>query len=241
MQTTPPKLIVTRPVETGAAFADKVEAACGYEIWRILSPGLKVIPLDAVLPNSIDHVIFTSAQGVAQAQRLNVPFSAHAWCVGRRTAEAAKALGFAVTVAGGDALQLLMTLQDARPSGTLLHIAGVHTQGDIAGNLQNAGLHCAAIAAYDQQVQEPTLPLLDALSGDQPVVIPLFSARSSLILTGTTWRAPVHVIAISQAVADAVTDWGADTVQTALRPDEISMITVTCRTLDRLKDGMSVT
>ena len=241
MQTMPPQLIVTRPIQTGESFARKVEQACGYKICTVLSPGLEVVPLNTTLPANVQHVIFTSAQGVAQAKRLLVPPAAHAWCVGRRTAEAAQALGFKVTVGGGDAVQLLHTMQDSQPVGPIVHIAGVHTRGDIAGTLRTAGMNCTAVAAYDQRVLAPKKVLVQALSGDQPVVIPLFSIRSGLTLTAIDWRAPVHVVAISQAVADSVTDWGADTVQVAERPDENSMITVTCRTLDRLKDGVSVT
>lgn len=241
MQTIPAQLIITRPIETGAAFAKKVQKACGYDVPNILSPGLAVVPVKARLPKSFDHVIFTSANGVAQARRLGITRSVKAWCVGSRTADAARALGFETIVGGGDVAQLFETLVEARPKGKIVHLAGQHTRGDIAGKLSAAGLDCQEITVYDQQVLPPTPELLSAMSGDKPVVIPLFSARSGLILSQMEWRAPAHVIAISPFVADIALEWGADTLSTAERPDEFAMITATCRVLDQLKDGVSVT
>jgi uroporphyrinogen-III synthase len=239
MQTMPPLLIVTRPHETGQAFARKVVAEYG-DVEVILSPGLRILPLAAEVPADVAHVIFTSANGVAQAIRLGLTPHAHAWCVGRRTADAAKALGFKVTVGGGDALQLIETIKEAAPLGRIVHVAGQHRQGDVAATLRRHGLDCSEVIAYHQLVCAPTPALEKALLGDRPLVIPLFSARSGLTIIGTDHKAPLHIIAISPSVAQMVTDWGVDTVACADSPDEAAMIAQTCIVLDRLNLGSSV-
>jgi len=239
MQTMPPLLIVTRPFETGRSFAAKVQDQFG-EVEAILSPGLKIVPLDPVVPKDIAHLIFTSANGVAQTDRLKLPKDAHAWCVGSKTAEAAKAQGFATTVGGGDAYQLIETVKDAAPKRKIVHVAGQNRLGDIAATLRRSGLDCSEVIAYDQEVCAPTPALRRAMLGDRPLVIPLFSARSGLTILGIERFAPMHIVAISQNVADAATDWDVDTVVCAMRPDELAMVDLTCKVLNRLNLGSSV-
>jgi len=240
MQTMPPLLIVTRPVDKGQSFVDDVVEQCG-PLDVILSPGLKIVPLDPAVPTDIAHLIFTSANGVAQASRLRLPIKAHAWCVGTKTAQAAQALGFATTVGGGDALQLIETVKEAAPLGKILHVAGQHRTGDVAMSLRLSGLNCAELIAYDQQVCAPSPALENALLGDRPLVIPLFSARSGLTILGVERRAPLHLVAISQTVAQAAADWGVDTVVCAEKPEGPAMVDATCKLLDRLNLGSSVT
>lgn len=240
MQTMPPKLIITRPQETGALFAQKVREVCSHPVDVILSPGIQIVPLDVATPIHAEHFVFTSANGVAQADRLGLSKKARAWCVGRRTGDAAKALGFEVTVGGGDAAQLVQTLQDAAPDGRIVHIAGKHVVGDVAAQLCGSGLNCIEVAAYDQAICRPTDELQTAMSGVLPLVIPLFSARSGLMLTTMPWRSQTHIIAISQNVAEAAADWGADVIKIARKPDEKAMIDATCVVLDQLNEGPSV-
>lgn len=239
MQTMPPLLIVTRPLATGQPFAEKVRDQFG-PVETILSPGLKIVPKDAAVPDDIAHLIFTSANGVAQTARLGLPTNAHAWCVGTKTAEAAKAQGFATTMGGGDAFQLIETVKEAAPKGRIIHVAGQNRQGDVAATLRRNGLDCGELVAYDQVISPPTPELQKAMLGDRPLVIPLFSARSGLTLLGVERRAPLHIIAISPNVADAATDWDVETVACADRPDEPAMVQETCKVLDRLNLGSSV-
>ena len=239
MQTMPPLLIVTRPYSTGQAFARKILDAFG-PVDVIMSPGLKILPLDVSVPDDISNVIFTSANGVAQANRLHLPITAHAWCVGQKTAAAAKSLGFKTTLGGGDAYQLIETVKEAAPQGKIIHVTGQHRQGDVAATLRRSGLDCVEVIAYDQLVCTPTPDFENALLGDRPLVIPLFSARSGLTFLGMKRRAPLHIVAISLAVAEAVTDWRVDTVACACQPNEAAMVEETCKVLDRLIRGPSV-
>jgi len=234
MQTMPPILVVTRPAPAGRSFAEKVAQACQCDFMPVFSPGLRIVPMDAMVPTTLKHVIFTSRNGVAQAERLCVPKSAHAWCVGGSTALAAQNLGFETTEGGGDAFQLLDLLLAERPEGDVAHIRGKYARGALAQSMNDAAIPCIDVCAYDQVVVPPNPELKSALLGDQPLVVPLFSARSGLTLTYESWRAPVHVVAMSSYVADAVTDWGVDTVQVAEMPTEDAMIQLTCATLYRV-------
>ena len=83
-----PTLIITRPEPAGGSFASRVIASLGRDIPVIYSPAFRIAWLDAVLPQT-DNVIFTSQNGVVAAQRLDLPQTATAWCVGDRTAKAA--------------------------------------------------------------------------------------------------------------------------------------------------------
>lgn len=239
MQTMPPLLIVTRPLETGKVFADQVCKKFG-PVDAVFSPGLKIVPMAASVAPNVAHLIFTSANGVAQADRLSLPKTAHAWCVGRKTAETAAALGFATTNGGGDAFQLIETVKIAAPRGKIMHVAGQYRQGDVSATLRRSGLDCEELVAYDQQVCAPSLDFRNALLGDRPLVIPLFSARSGLSFLGIERRAPVHIIAISRTVAEMVSDWHVDTVTCAESPDGPAMVDETCKVLDRINLRSSV-
>jgi len=93
----------------------------------------------------------------------------------------------------------------------LLHLHGAQSRGDVAGRLTAAGQPCASLVVYRQGA----LPLSDdacaALAGPDPVVLPLYSPFSAETVTRQgPFAAPVHVIALSPAVArtgpqDAVT------------------------------------
>ena len=133
-----PTLIVTRPAQKGAAFADEMRARFGDSVRVILSPLLKIVPVPVVddLTN-LSGVIFTSAQAVDAAR---LPAGLPAWCVGPQTAERAKESGFAVTIGPGDARGLVEMITDTAPRGRLAHIRGFHTHENIA---QCRGEKCA--------------------------------------------------------------------------------------------------
>ena len=230
-----PVLVVTRPGGAGLAFADKVMQALGRDLPVILSPAAEIVPLEVAVPEA-DQVIFTSVHGVAQAARLGIAPGASAWCVGDRTAQAAQAAGYQARSAGGDADALVALILEERPAGALLHVAGAQRRGEVAERLAQAGLTCTTLVAYRQRALPPSAALIAAAAGNVPLVSPVFSPRSAAPLALPDRRAPLHGIAMSPAVADALTDLGADTVVTVPRPDAAEMIAATCAVLQRLLD-----
>ncbi|WP_373634922.1 uroporphyrinogen-III synthase [Yoonia sp. SS1-5] len=194
-----PILIVTRPAPGDTAFMSAITARWTGALRVIPSPLLKIAPLDATLPDA-GALVFTSVHGVAQAPRLGARPGTPAYCVGTRTGHAASDAGFAVRIGQGTARELTDLIIATKPAQPLAHIRGVHTRGDISETLRQAGLTCHDVPAYSQTACPLNAEAQQALAGDTPVVVPLFSPRSTTIFEAEgPFRAPVHVIAISDA------------------------------------------
>lgn len=216
-----PQIIVTRPAVQGAAFAQML----GLPV--ILCPLIKIVSI-AVTDDLSDaaHVIFTSVNGVAQAERLGVPVTAQAWCVGTKTAQAAKAAGFGVHDAGGDSADLIALMMGQNLIGRMVHISGQHVQVDVAANLSQAGVPCQRIAAYDQIVLAPTDAALGVVQGQAPIILPLFSVRTAqAAATLRPIAAPLHVVTMSESIARAAAPLAPVSVTTVKTPDNSAMIT----------------
>lgn len=223
-------LVLTRPQADSERFLAAVEAEFG-PVKAVISPVIEVVSLAAEMP-TYDEVILTSANGVAEAARLGVKAGTPAWCVGQRTAKLAREAGLEPISADGNADDLVDLIL-SQSAGTLCHIRGVHTRGQVAARLIAQGRVCKEVIAYDQRDIPPTQAALDVLAGTDPIVLPLFSPRSALLIPAVE-QAPVHVIAMSQAVAAEVADLGADTVTVAESPNFEAMLAATCRRLDSL-------
>lgn len=219
-----PTLIVTRPKAQSDAFAAQVQAAYGQPLSVIVSPLIEIRPVPATVPQ-VDAVIFTSANGVQAAAALGLPQGLQAWCVGGKTAAAAQAAGFDPITGPGDAEGLLHDILSARPAGSIAHIRGKHARGDLAARLTAAGIDCADIVAYDQVALDLNGPALKALGGQNPVVLPLFSPRSCTILYEQgPFTAPIHAVALSNAVAESLPASQGWSVKIASRPDSAAML-----------------
>lgn len=203
-----PVLIITRPEPDGARFAATMQE--GIDVKVILSPLIEIVPLDAKC--QADEVIFTSANGVAQAARLGLT-SGRAWCVGDRTAEMARKAGFDAVSAQGNAEDLVALILEAAPKGALAHIRGTEARGDLGPRLRAEGINCVDVVAYDQVPTTLSDDALNAIRGVAPVIIPLFSPRSAgLLLEQVTIGPHVTVVAMSKAVANRLGSVGAHVI-----------------------------
>lgn len=218
-----PILIMTRPKAQSESFAATIVARWGGALRIIHSPLIDIVPLaaDCAAP---DAVIFTSANGVAAARKLDLPPGLTAWCVGPRTAELALASGFVPIVGPGDADGLVADIISAKPSGKLAHIRGTHARGQISERLNDAGLVCQDVVAYDQRELPLSSEARLALAATDPVFFPLFSPRTATILWNQgPFSAPVHTIALSEAVKMTVPRRHAGAVSVAQSPDGEAM------------------
>lgn len=199
-----PTLIVTRPSAQSESFAASIVAKWDGPLKVIVSPLIKIVPVAAAVPK-MDSVIFTSANGVNAARSLGLPKGLKAWCVGEKTAHVAREAGFDPVVGPGNADGLVAHLISAQPSGSIAHIRGKHARGDVSTRLNAAGLNCIDVVAYEQQSCALNPTAHAALCSDKLVILPLFSPRTSTILCRQgPFVAPVHVVALSEAVKDAV-------------------------------------
>lgn len=234
-----PILVVTRPLDAGRAFAAEVRQALGRPVDMILSPLIRIKPCADVAPiGPCGGVILTSAQAAPMVRRLGLPSGLTAWCVGARTADAARKEGLMAEDAGGDADDLVAMILARRPDGPLLHLRGEVSRGDVAKRLGAGGIACDELVAYRQIAQSLSAQASAAMQGDRPVVLPVFSPRTGAVLAGQgPFAASIHAIAMSDAVARTLGDAGFAGIEVVDKPEGRRMVTATSARLGRLADG----
>lgn len=192
-----PTLLLTRPRPASERFA---RGLTGVTI--VIAPLMEIVPNGCSVDlNGVDGLILTSEAAVGFLPPSTLP----AYCVGPRTARAARAAGLRAEVAGLNADGLVASLTGSVPQGRLLHVHGTQARGDIAARLTAAGLNVAEIAAYDQRRLPPSDAFMKALT--QPrLIVPLFSPRSAMIFAeaAPALRADTRLVALSAAVAEAL-------------------------------------
>ena len=229
-----PLLLVTRPDPDGTATAAEIAARLPVE--TIVSPVVARTDTGAVWQGPApDGVILTSSAALSTLAAQALPSGLPAWCVGDRTAEAAERAGFAARSANGDADALVALVTAERPAGLLVHLRGENSRGDVAGRLRAAGLSADDLVVYRQSARPLTDAARAALDGDAPVVAPLYSPFSARALADQgPFRAPLHLVAISEATAQAASGLPAESVAVAEVPSGNAMIRLTDATLRTL-------
>jgi uroporphyrinogen-III synthase len=240
------RLLVTRPEPDGARTAQALRAR-GHAV--VLAPLLRMETIAFVLPDqAFSAVVLTSANaaraiadhpGRAQLTALT------AFTVGRRTAEAARALGFRdVRSADGDKGDLVDLLRADLVRADLLRTDPLRIQSgdrapllylageDRAGDLAAAGLpvHTAVVYRAVKADHFPP-PVAAALAQREIDGVLHFSARSAEAYLDCAAHdairesalAPVHYC-LSRQVAAPLSAAGAAAVRIAARPDEMAML-----------------
>jgi len=227
-----PVLLLTRPAVAAARFLAALRAA-GADNRAIISPLIEVEFLAADLPKEpFSALILTSENGAAATTRLGLPASTRAYCVGDQTSRAARRAGLDPISAGGDADTLVRLILARKVGGPLLHLRGEHARGDIVARLSAHGVAARDLIVYRQHGLVPTPEARNALDGTQDVVAPLFSPRTVSILAETgPIRAPLTVIAISAAVAEAAEVLSPRRIIVAEMPDGSAMQNATIAAL----------
>ena len=220
-----PEIILTRPKKEARDFSDRILSRLP-EVKIIISP---LITIEFIKPKvdltAFDGIIFTSSNGVEAIKNYSIPQNMPCFAVGPKTAQEAAQLGFFASQGPGDANDLI-TLILSRPSvGRLLHIRGEHTRGDISTRLTNAGQICEHIVAYKQETLSLTTEALDAFKGGKPLILPLFSPRTAqLLITQSIPLEQIHMIALSEAVAEPFNDFKLSSLTVAEAPTAESIL-----------------
>lgn len=236
-------MILTRPIAQSNRFAEACRARFGNGLRIVISPLLRIVPR-ATQPDldGISGLVFTSANGVAafasQSDDRNLP----AWCVGDRTAEAARQVGFQAVSADGDRHALVALLAAHAPVGRLLHLRGVKTAGNLAQDLAKQGIETATHVIYDQAPLAFSEAATHLLSGSAPVIVPLFSPRTATLAAPVLGRAnaPLCIAAMSPAVAATIQVQSNVRVEVAVEPRSAAMLDAiaTLRGSSRLERGV---
>ncbi len=228
------RVLVTRS-EPGASETAARLIEAGYV--PIVEPVFAIEPVAAAVP-LFDALAFTSANGARIFSGLSARRDAEVFCVGARTAEAAREAGYAnVTSAGGDVEALAALIVEKLPASLrLLHAGNEETRGDLTGRLRSAG-HAANFVAIFRAiaVDAPGPVLASHLAGQRAFeAVLIHSPRGAKILSGfaTNTSAPLAIAAISSAAAAPLASL-AQRVEIAADPDEQSLLS----TLSRLVSG----
>ncbi len=208
MPATFPTLLLTRPEAQSRDLAGRLRARIPPAVPILVSPVLEIVPVPFDVPVAPAFLILTSAHGAAAARAVPGLQGLTAWCVGDRTAEAARAAGLSAVSAGGTAEDLLARLRAARPTGLGLYLHGRHVAADIAGALGEAGIETHTAVAYDQVERPLTAEARACLARSGAVIVPVYSPRSARLLAAATdgAAAPLDIVAISRHAAEAWPD-----------------------------------
>lgn len=181
----------------------------------VISPLIDIVPLDPS-PRLGDAAgaVFTSAQGVVLAPPgEGMP----AYCVGKRTAQAARHAGWQVRLTAQTAHDLVQRMTGAAPP--LVHFAGRYRRGDVAKHLIEMGISTRVAVLYDQKPRDLSPDAQTLLRSAGRVIVPLFSPRTAAHFQAQSRDATrVEVVAISAAVAEELRDGFAGTVHIAGAP-----------------------
>lgn len=238
-QSQPPTILLTRPLAQSQRFSAELTAELG-PVEVLISPLMRAELLDPPLsPHGFSAVIFASETAVAAALSLGRASSLprKAFCVGDRTAAAARAGGFQATVADGDAQSLIGLILASDTPSPLLLLRGEDSTGQIAESLISAGLETVSVIIYRQTACHLTDLAAQRLLSPEPVVLPLFSPRSARLMTDECARigarSPFLIAALSDNVADAARGLATNGLQTADRKDSAAMVQAVAKLLTR--------
>ncbi|MEL6585822.1 MAG: uroporphyrinogen-III synthase, partial [Pseudomonadota bacterium] len=196
----PLPVLLTRPEAQARAMVPRLQAmgAGGIVISSLLQ-----IRFAERLPGLADGLIFTSRNGVAAYEHLGGPTGRAAWCVGERTAHAARALGLRVRGVTEDAATLATVIPLSGPD--LIHLRGRVQRGDLAQTLRDRGIRAKDAVIYDQAPVPLSAEAVDMLCAG-PVCAPLYSPRTAQLFAQSCplgARDHLRLVALSPAVAAA--------------------------------------
>jgi uroporphyrinogen-III synthase len=228
------RLAVTRPQADSERTATALRAR-GHDV--LVAPLLRVEPLAADLSGSWGTVTVTSANAPgamaanpARDALLKLPLFA----VGRRSAEAARQVGFSnVTSAGGDVRDLVRLIAERRADACapVLYLAGEDRAADLIGELTEHAIAAEMRIVY-RAVTTPFPPeLVSALKAGQIDAVLHFSRRSAdNYLTGAGQAGiaqqalTVRHFCLSAQIAQPLAAAGAAKITVAPHPDEAALI-----------------
>ena len=238
-QSRAPTILLTRPLLQSQRFAAQLRARWP-DLAVVISPLMapEFLPVD--LPRrAFAALILTSETGAEAARRISAAgqgLPAIVFCVGDRTAQAAKAAGFVAQSAGGDADALVALIARQAPDGPLLFLRGQDSAGDVESRLVSAGTETVSAIVYTQTEHALTRDANRLLRASAPVILPLFSPRSARLFLSQRpdgpVKAPLWLAALSPAVAQVAAGLAPDRMGIAATPDAAAMLQAISALLD---------
>ena len=220
-------VIVTR-AEPGAS--ETMARLKAMDLPAIASPMLSLARLKADLPDlsAVQHLVFTSANGVRFFTEASTLRAAKAWCVGPSTAAAAREGGFAAVYEGaGDAAALAADILVALPEGTegVLHVANEAAAGDLVARLKEGGIPADFLALYETLPADELTPEAETALAAGPACVLIHSAKAAAAFA---WAAggldQAVIVAISEAAARPLQSREVAAIHIAEAPNEDALL-----------------
>ena len=229
------RALITRPREDARGLAELLGRR-GIEC--VIEPLLTIEPVkDAKIDfTGVQAVLLTSANGARALAAWDAGESAGAWrdlavfTVGEATANGAREAGCRrVSSAGGDidALAKLVVERLEPGGGALLHIAGTHVAGDLAGLLAKAGFTVRRAVIYEAREADCiSAELISMIEAGGIDVALFFSPRTAKSFVTLAFEAGVSsacegvtALCLSAAVAREAETIAWNEVRVAAHPD----------------------
>ncbi|TGT39542.1 uroporphyrinogen-III synthase [Mesorhizobium sp. M8A.F.Ca.ET.165.01.1.1] len=229
------RILVTRP-EPGASRTARKLKEMGFEPLLLPLTETTALPVDAkAVPDDVAAVAITSANAVRHASGDLVAALSRLPChaVGKRTAEAARKVGFlSVSEGPGDAEALADGMATAFSGKTIVYLCGRVRFAAFEQKLEAAYVQVHAVETYDTLAvsysDEAILPLL---SGQAVDVVLLYSANAAAAMQVLARRPALQkafektrFFVLSARIAAAFGDSAGKAIRVAARPDEEALL-----------------
>ncbi|MCU0830034.1 MAG: uroporphyrinogen-III synthase [Rhizobiaceae bacterium] len=234
-------VIVTRP-EPGASRTMAALAQRGLD--ALCLPLTLIKPCDGVAAPSgdFDGVVFTSQNAVRHGAHVAAKASYRAFCVGERTAGAARARGFHVDAAAENARSLLPLIIAAAPR-RLLYVTGAPRRPDIEHGLARAAIGLDVLEVYRAIPVEGAAERIAAAAGgesgchNRAILLLHAPSAADLLAPVASDLAAAHpvLLCLSDAVAAALDPGLSALAGVADRPDEAALLALLDDEMRRLQ------
>ncbi|MEE9453011.1 MAG: uroporphyrinogen-III synthase [Paracoccaceae bacterium] len=228
-------ILLTRPKAQSLELANSLKATLPDAVKCLISPLMDIQPTGA-LPDvsSFQALLFTSMNGVETFIKMGGQTDLTCFCVGDRTAIAARALGLKARSAAGNVQSLISLICDTSDPnhGALLHIRGEHTTGDVIAKLTARGFAIREAVLYRQNPVPLTPQARAAFLSGEIDALPLFSPRTARLLAAElhenpTWpRAHITALCLSENITQELPELGAVKIAKTPSRDEMHRLIV---------------
>jgi uroporphyrinogen-III synthase len=228
------RLVLTRPKQDSERSAVPLRAR-GHDV--LIAPLMRIETIAADLDRHCGAIVVTSANAIAAVaahEARNGLIRLPVYAVGERTANAARAVGFAdVTSADGDLRDLVRLISKLRSVSEtrLLYLAGENRAGDLVGDLAAHGIAVEMALVYRAVTVAFPPELIAALTAESVDGVLHFSRRSAdnyldgAKKTGIVAQALAgRHFCLSAATAAPLVEAGAVGVVVAGQPDEAALL-----------------
>ncbi|MEM8790461.1 MAG: uroporphyrinogen-III synthase [Pseudomonadota bacterium] len=222
-------VLLTRPLADSKRVAEIMEAD---GIPSLIWPLMRITPVEIQnpIPPGIDGLLITSAHGIRAFASLNQRRDLPVLCVGGRTAEIARGLGFGMVLSAEGDAEALARLANGTPCRHFFYPRGRDVSHDLETMLKPSGKRVSEQVVYAAvPAGDPPAPVASALKSGTVGIVTLWSVRNAKLFAewvranGADLRG-TDLIALSQQVAMAADDLGFRTSQTATESNAAALI-----------------